>query len=363
MKPCGLTLYTDFASGALDVQMPEMDGCETAELLRKNPKTRELPIIFVTAGLSDECQIFKGYEAGAVDYLTKPIEPGILRSKVRVFCDLFRQRSELKRTQTELEVQNAKLQESYRQLEKETAQRLRMAEELREQEQMLLQQSRLAAMGEMIGNIAHQWRQPLNALSLVVQQMLLFYDMGEFNREFLENNVSISKDIIKHMSSTIDDFRNFFRPDKEKIEFKVMGAISGTVSLIADSFKSQHIAVEVIANDEPIIFGYQNEYGQVLLNILNNARDALTERGTVDPRVTITIGAEDKKSIVAVADNAGGIPEEIMHKIFDPYFTTKGPQQGTGVGLFMSKIIIEKNMGGRIYARNTADGAEFRIEV
>jgi C4-dicarboxylate-specific signal transduction histidine kinase len=358
-----LTLYTDFALVLLDVHMPEMDGCETAELLRKNPKTRELPIIFVTAGLSDECQIFKGYEAGAVDYLMKPIEPSILRSKVRVFCDLFRQRKELKRTQTELELQNAKLRKSYRLLEEETAQRLRMAEELREQEQMLLQQSRLAAMGEMIGNIAHQWRQPLNALGLLVQQMLLFYDLGEFNRELLEKNVSISKDLIKHMSSTIDDFRNFFRPDKEKVEFKVMGAIAGTVSLIADSFKNQHIAVEVIANYEPVIFGYQNEYGQVLLNILNNARDVLTERSIVDPRVTITIGAEDNRSIVAVADNAGGIPEEIMHKIFDPYFTTKGPQQGTGVGLFMSKIIIEKNMGGRLSARNTADGAEFRIEV
>jgi C4-dicarboxylate-specific signal transduction histidine kinase len=358
-----LTLYTDFALVLLDVQMPEMDGCETADLLRKNPKTRELPIIFVTAGLSDECQIFKGYEAGAVDYLTKPIEPNILRSKVRVFCDLFRQRYELKRTQAELEVQNAKLRESYRLLEEETAQRLRMAEELREQEQMLLQQSRLAAMGEMIGNIAHQWRQPLNALGLSVQQMLLFYDMGEFNRELLEKNVSISMSLINHMSSTIDDFRNFFLPDKEKVEFKVTEEIAGTLSLIADSFKSQHIAVEVVANEEPIIFGYQNEYGQVLLNILNNARDAFTERGTVDPRVTITIGAEENRAVVAVADNAGGIPEEIMDKIFDPYFTTKGPQQGTGVGLFMSKTIIEKNMGGRLSARNRANGAEFRIEV
>jgi len=358
-----LSLHTDLALILLDVMMPEMDGCETAELLRNNPKTREIPIIFITAGLGDECQIFKGYEVGAVDYLTKPIEPAILRSKVMVFCDLFRQSRELKRIQAKLELQNAELLESYRQLEEETAQRLRMTEELREQEQLLIQQSRLAAMGEMIGNIAHQWRQPINSLGLTVQQLLLFYDMGEFNRELLEKNVCISMDLIKHMSTTIDDFRNFFRPDKEKIEFKVTEAIAGTLSIVDDSFKNQHITVEVIAKDDPTVFGYQNEYGQVLLVILNNARDAFTERGTEDPRVIITIGVEENMAVVTVADNAGGIPEEIMYKIFDPYFTTKGPQLGTGVGLFMSKIIIEKNMGGRLSARNTADGAELRIEV
>ena len=236
-------------------------------------------------------------------------------------------------------------------------------QELRVKDEILLLQGRQAAMGEMIGNIAHQWRQPLNTLGLVVQQLLLFYDMGEFNRELLEGNVNLSKGLIKHMSTTIDDFRNFFQPDKEKVEFKVTDAIAGTLSLIEDSFKNQHISVEVVAKDDPVIFGYQNEYGQVLINILNNARDALTERGTEDPKVTISIVAEDYKAVVIVSDNAGGIPEEIMEKIFDPYFTTKGPQLGTGVGLFMSKTIIEKNMGGRLSARNTEDGAEFRIEV
>lgn len=235
--------------------------------------------------------------------------------------------------------------------------------ELREKDQILLLQSRQAGMGEMIGNIAHQWRQPLNTLGLVVQQLLLFYDLDEFNREFLEENVSTSMELIKHMSKTIDDFRNYFSPEKEKLEFKVTEAIASTLSLIEESFKNEHIAIEVIAKDEPIIFGFQNEYGQVLLNILNNARDALTERGAEDPRVTITILDEDKRAVVTVSDNAGGIPEEIKDKIFEPYFTTKGPQQGTGVGLFMSKTIIEKNMGGRLTVRNIDDGAEFRIEV
>jgi len=248
-------------------------------------------------------------------------------------------------------------------LREETAERLRAMEALREKEQLLIQQSRQAAMGEMIGNIAHQWRQPLNTLGLTIQGLLLFYDLNEFDREFLEKNVSSSMELIQHMSRTIDDFRNYFRPDKEKGEFKVAEAVENTLSLIEASFKNQHIDIEVVAKKDPTIYGYRNEFAQALLNILNNARDALTEQGTDDPNVRITICSEGNKAVVTVADNAGGIPEEIMGKIFDPYFTTKGPQSGTGVGLFMSKTIIEKNMGGRLIARNIANGAEFRIEV
>jgi len=218
-------------------------------------------------------------------------------------------------------------------------------------------------MGEMIGNIAHQWRQPLNTLGLTIQGLLLFYDLDEFNRDFLEKGVGTSMELIQHMSRTIDDFRNYFRPDKEKSTFKVTEAIENTLSLIEDSFKNQHIDIEVVAKNEPVIYGYRNEFAQALLNILNNARDALTERSIDAPKVIITIYTEDNRAIVTVTDNAGGIDKEIMGKIFDPYFTTKGPQSGTGVGLFMSKTIIEKNMGGRLVARNIANGAEFRIEV
>jgi signal transduction histidine kinase len=215
----------------------------------------------------------------------------------------------------------------------------------------------------MIGNIAHQWRQPLNTLGLAIQQILQFYDIGELNGDYLEQSVGTSMELIRHMSKTIDDFRNYFKPDKEKAEFKVNEAIVNTVSLIEDSFKNQHIGIEVIATDDPTILGFRNEFAQALLNILNNARDALMERQPRNPRVAITICREGDRAVITISDNAGGVPEEIMGKIFDPYFTTKGPQEGTGVGLFMSKAIIEKNMGGRLAARNAGEGAEFRIEV
>jgi len=250
-----------------------------------------------------------------------------------------------------------------RALREETIERLRAVEALRVKEQMLIQQSRLAAMGEMIGNIAHQWRQPLNNLGLIVQQLPLFYKFGELTQESLDESVMQSMNIILHMSKTIDDFRNYFRPDKEKVEFKVRETIDTTLSLIKDTFKNHHISIEVVAKNDPIIHGYRNEFAQVLLNILNNARDILTERATDNPKVMITASSEGGRAVVTITDNAGGIPEEIMGKIFDPYFTTKGPQEGTGVGLFMSKTIIEKNMGGKLTGRNIANGAEFRIEV
>ncbi len=250
-----------------------------------------------------------------------------------------------------------------RALRQETIERLQAVEALREKERMLIQQSRLAAMGEMIGNIAHQWRQPLNNLGLIIQQLPYFHDSGELTGEFLGQTVLQAMDIIQHMSKTIDDFRYFFRPHKEKTSFRVRETVDSTLSLIKDSFRNRRIGIDVVVRHDPVIYGYRNEFAQVLLNILNNARDVLMERATEDPRVTIMIFSEGERAVVTIVDNAGGIPEEIRGKIFDPYFTTKGPQAGTGVGLFMSKTIIEKNMGGKLTGRNIPGGAEFRIEV
>jgi signal transduction histidine kinase len=215
----------------------------------------------------------------------------------------------------------------------------------------------------MIGNIAHQWRQPLNILGLTVQQLAMYHEFGELTGELLNRNVDSAMELIQHMSQTIDDFRNYFRPDKEKVDFNIRETIEHSLSLLEGSLQNPRVSVEIITKDDLVIHGYRNEFAQVLLSILNNARDALIEKQADDRRVKISISSEGGKAVVSIADNAGGIPPEIMGKIFDPYFTTKGPQLGTGVGLFMAKTIIEKNMGGRLGVSNNADGAEFRIEV
>ncbi|MBJ6726833.1 sensor histidine kinase [Geomesophilobacter sediminis] len=270
-----------------------------------------------------------------------------------LYRDLTRQIEERKKTELAL-------RQAHDELEQRVADR---TAELREKDRLLLVQSRQAAMGEMIGNIAHQWRQPLNSLGITIQQLLLCYDFGNFDRAFLERNVNTSMDLIQHMSATIDDFRNYFKADKERTEFKLSDAVAKTLSLVGESFRHQGIGVEVREQGDPVVSGFANEYAQVLLNILNNARDAFGERQTREPKITISIRAEGSRSVVTISDNAGGISEEIIDKIFDPYFSTKGPQYGTGVGLFMAKGIIENNMGGTLTARNSGDGAEFRIEV
>jgi len=256
------------------------------------------------------------------------------------------------------------LEKTYHELEKETAQRLLAQEDLHEKERMLLQQSRLAALGEMISNIAHQWRQPLNELGLIVQELPMMYEKGNLDRDYLKASVAKFMKLLSHTSRTIDDFRNFFKPDQEKVTFKVREAVEKTLSLVEESFRQLQITITVTAAGGPVINGHPNEFSQVILNILYNARDAFLAGKDDRPRtIAIEIFSQGGRGVVTVADNAGGIPEEILEKIFDPYFTTRGPEQGTGIGLYMSKIIIEKNMPGRLSVRNTAEGAEFRIEV
>lgn len=250
-----------------------------------------------------------------------------------------------------------------RALEAETAERHHMQQELRDKELLLLQQSRLAAMGEMIGNIAHQWRQPLNMLGLLAQDLAMTQRFGGFTDEYLYGTVKKMLESITHMSKTIDDFRNFFSTDKKKAAFSIAEVVQHTLSLLEVNLNTLHIKTTLTAGHDAVVNGYPSEYAQVLLNILGNAKDALVTRQVTDPEIRIEIGKEGDLSVVTITDNAGGIAEDILDKIFDPYFTTKGPDRGTGVGLYMSKIIIEKNMGGSLTARNVAGGAQFRIEV
>ncbi|WP_051293136.1 sensor histidine kinase [Citrifermentans bremense] len=263
----------------------------------------------------------------------------------------------------EREAQNAELQRAYHELEAETAQRIRMVEELRQKEQLLIHQSRLAAMGEMLGYIAHQWRQPLNVLGLHLQVLGLSYQHGTFSQELLEQSVEKTMGIIRHLSRTIDDFRDFLVLNKEKTLFQVDEVVVKTVGFIEENLKKAGINIEVACTNPPEVSGFPNEYSHVILNLLTNAKDAFSERHIEHPVIRVHSGSEQGKTVVTIGDNAGGIPEGIIDKIFDAYFTTKGLGKGSGVGLFMSKMIIEKNMGGSLTVRNVNGGAEFKIEV
>ncbi len=229
------------------------------------------------------------------------------------------------------------------------------------QEQMLIQQSRLAAMGEMIGNIAHQWRQPLNALGLILQNLYYAHESGDLSKEYLERSIQKGQKLTENMSKTIDDFRNFFQPNKKVEQFNISISINDAYNLISASFRHNNIALDMHVDTDIEIEGYPNEFAQVLLNILTNAKDALLTNNINKPSVIIEAFKDENTLHVSILDNAGGINDDILNKIFDPYFTTKEKDAGTGIGLYMSKMIIENSMHGKIFARNKNEGAEFII--
>ena len=229
-----------------------------------------------------------------------------------------------------------------------------------EQERMLALQSRHAAMGEMIGNIAHQWRQPLNSLNMVMANIKDDFEYQELTPEAMQHYVDQGKRLTRRMSDTIDDFRNFFRPAKEKSAFSLKHAVDDTLSLLGAALRSHEITLTVEEDAEGVsAYGYPNEYAQVLVNILNNAKDAIVARQVAGGMIHVRIGREDGKAVMTIRDNGGGIPEDVLPKLGGPYVTTK--EGGTGIGLYMSKQIIETNMGGLLTLRNVEGGAECTI--
>jgi signal transduction histidine kinase len=243
----------------------------------------------------------------------------------------------------------------YNELDKKIDEEVKKA---KENEQLLMQQSKLAALGEMLGNIAHQWRHPLTHLSLLVQNLEMAYKKNKLDEQYLENFKNKTMKQIEYMSKTIDDFRNFFKEDKEKMEFSVNEAIKEVLFLLEGRLKNYNINVEIIENKDKIIYGFRNEFLQVIMNIINNAIDVLNERNIQNKKIWIKID-----NFIEIEDNAGGIRKDIIDKIFEPYFTTKFQSQGTGIGLYMSKIIITKHFNGNLYAYNSKNGAVFVIKV
>ena len=218
-------------------------------------------------------------------------------------------------------------------------------------------------MGEMISMIAHQWRQPLSALSTIIQNIHLRYSLDKLDKEYLDKQRVLSNALTEKMSKTIEDFRNFFKPNKEKHAFSIKDAISQTIFLIDDSFKSNSIKIEIQILDDIKLFGFESELSQVLLNILTNSKDAFLEKNIENPHILIKTKRIQTHIKILISDNAGGINESIINKIFEPYFTTKDSYNGTGLGLYMSKIIIEQNMQGELKVRNIPQGVEFTIYI
>ncbi len=229
-------------------------------------------------------------------------------------------------------------------------------EDIRQKDQMLQHQNKLASMGEMIGAIAHQWRQPLNAININIENLDDDFEDGLIDRKFINDFIEKNRNMIEFMSKTIDNFRDFYKIDKNKKPFSVKEAIKITTEIKNSHLGSSFIDISVLG-DDIWIDGYKSEFEHVILNLVNNAVDAIKNSAVDNGKIEIFL---DKTS-VSIQDNGGGIDKDIMDRIFEPYFTTKGEGEGTGIGLYMSKVIVEKNMGGELYVENSKNGAKFTI--
>jgi len=237
-------------------------------------------------------------------------------------------------------------------------------EKNKKHEIMLSQQSRLVQMGEAINMIAHQWRQPLNNLNgLVLLMDLKLSKQENIDKALLEKEFDEIEIITNYMSHTIDDFRDFFKPHKEQVEFNLDETIQNTIKLIQPVINYNKIKIDYFCHESINLLGYPNELGQVIINIINNAKDALLSNNpNKEKNIYISLFTKGHKKVITIQDNAGGIHSDIINHIFEPYFSTKLKKNGTGLGLYISKMIIEEHMEGKLSVKNSKDGALFRIE-
>ena len=233
----------------------------------------------------------------------------------------------------------------------------------REKDKIMFYQSRMAQMGETIAMIAHQWRQPLNNLAILNQSLYLKYQKDNLSKEQVEKFFIDSKSQIEHMSKTIDDFREFFKPHKQKTTFYINDNLVHLLDIIKPEFDSYNIFIQRDCGTRIFLNGYPNKFSQAILNILINAKDALVSRQIIDKKIVISLDYDLKEDtiVLIIKDNAGGIDQNIIDHIFDPYFSTKQDKNGTGLGLYMTKMIIEEHMNGKIYVSNDEEGAVFKI--
>ena len=312
-----------------DVQMPEIDGFEFVEYLKNIEKTKDIPVIFITGIYDKDEYKTKGYNLGAVEYITKPIHDVLLNSKLKVYIDIFEKR---------------KLDE----------------EQILAKDKILIHQSKMATMGEMIGVIAHQLKQPLNILSLYCNDVKDSYNFNEIDDKFIEDFSKNTKEQIKFLSQTIDDFRDFFNPNKQKREFEIKKAINKSLNLLGNQFDVNKVKLNLEVEDEKV-FGIETELEQVILNIINNSIDAFKDRNIEDREINISVLTKQNYTILIMEDNAGGVKEENLEKLFDPYYTTKST--GTGTGLYMVKLVIKNSFGGDLKINNSSKGLRYIIAL
>ncbi|MDP8320761.1 MAG: response regulator [Candidatus Stygibacter australis] len=230
---------------------------------------------------------------------------------------------------------------------------------LREKDHIIMEQSHQASIGEMISSIAHHWRQPLNAIGVTVQSLSEAYEFDELTEDFLNEKITFSMKLLKNLSQSIDDFRFLYQSGKEICDFDLKKYLLKTIDLMKDKFTNSKINLQLELSDSYIITGYPSDFSQAILNVLNNAYEILISRQIEEPKVWVKFIIENDKAVISIRDNGGGIDVSVKDKLFVLYSSTKSNLNNTGIGLYMTKVMIENNMKGTIEVINHQDGAEF----
>lgn len=274
---------------------------------------------------------------------------------------------ELLQANSELNSLTQKLQERKKNLQKNNellVERVREeSAKIIEKEKLLMQQTKMAAMGEMVGMIAHQWRQPLNAVSAAAVKLSMLNEIGTLSSEELNTTLKFIQDMTQKMSTTIKDFMEFAKPDKDKERICVVDVVNASLNIIKSQLTVRNISVKIDIDPSVYLYGFHQELSHVLLNCLSNAIDAFENKNIADKTISIRAYEKDDNVVIKIEDNAGGIESSNIDKVFDPFFTTKSEHKGTGLGLYMTKKIIKEHFGGSIEVTNTDEGAFFTIEL
>jgi len=330
-----IVLEEDIDLILLDIIMPDMDGFEVCRILKSNQNIKKVPILFLTAKHEMD-DITTGFDLGAVDYITKPFNPSELLSRIKTHLELRSYQKDLE-SKVEKEIENNRLKE-----------------------QIIFQQSKQAEVGELLMHIAHQWKQPLSKLASVNMYNLASLEINdEISKDDLKESFSDTSEIIEFMSKSVETFQNFYNPKCENESFEVKDAINTAVNMVSATFRYNHIDLNIDIKVNSTIYGNKNEYSQIILAILNNAKDNFAQRETKNPKVNIKVEDINGKSSVNITDNGGGIKIDNIYDIFLPFISDK---KSTGMGLYMSKSIIEKN-GGRLNVENIPNGVSFTIII
>ena len=332
----------------LDMELPDIHGTKVLEYIRKNPKLLSTPVL-VLSGTSTPDIIRTVLKNGANDFLVKPFVSEEFILKVNLLISYIKKEKELEAKNLELEYMNNNLEKL-------------VAKEIgknRQKDHIMFTQSRSAQMGEMISMIAHQWRQPLNIIGTISSLISQKIRRNKLDlKTSKELTVKITENI-EYLSTTIDDFRNFFKPDKAMTYTDFNKIITKSLVLVNGSINNENISLKIKKDNIKEFKSYENELVQVVLNILKNAQDVLIQNNIEEPCIDIEIVG----AILKISDNGGGIPKNIIEKIYDPYFSTKLEKEGTGLGLYMSKIIVNEHCKGVLDVENIDNGASFIINL